>query len=70
MMLLARPLRWAAPSGFRIDRARNVAAVRAASRLPIIGIYKNPHPGIPGFHHPPVPLAAQVVQAGANLFGS
>ena len=37
--------------GFRVDRPENIRAVRAVSRLPIIGINKIPHPGLERVHH-------------------
>jgi N-acylglucosamine-6-phosphate 2-epimerase len=64
---LARAAEMGGAAGFRIDRPENVAAVRAVSRLPIIGIYKIHTPGFQVFITPTCASADQVVQAGANL---
>jgi len=64
---LARAAEMGGATGFRIHSPENVAAVRAVSRLPIIGIYKIHTPGFEVFITPTCDAAARVVQAGANL---
>jgi N-acylglucosamine-6-phosphate 2-epimerase len=54
-------------AGFRLNRPENIAAVRAVSRLPIIGIYKIHTPGYEVFITPTCTAAAEVVRAGADL---
>ena len=53
--------------GFRVDRPENVAAVRAASALPIIGIYKIHTPGSDVYITPTYAAAEAVAKAGATL---
>lgn len=53
--------------GFRIDRPENVAAVRAISTLPIIGINKIVTPGYDVYITPTYASAEAVVEAGANM---
>jgi N-acylglucosamine-6-phosphate 2-epimerase len=65
--VLARAAEMGGAAGFRIHSPENVAAVRAVSRLPIIGIYKIHTPGSEVYITPTCAAAAQVVQAGADL---
>lgn len=53
--------------GFRVDRPENVAAVRAISALPILGINKIHTPGFDVYITPTYASAEAVVKAGANL---
>ena len=53
--------------GFRVDRPENIAAVRAISELPIIGINKIYTPGYDLYITPTYASAEAAVQAGANL---
>ena len=53
--------------GLRLDRPENVAAVRAVSKLPIIGIYKMHTPGYEVYITPTFACAEAVVRAGADL---
>ncbi len=64
---LARTAEMGGAIGFRVDRPENVAAVRAASALPIIGIYKIHSPGSDIYITPTYASAEAVVKAGANL---
>ncbi len=68
--VLARAAEMGGAAGFRIDRPENVTAVRAISRLPILGIYKIHSPGSDVFITPTFDLAARVVQAGADLLAA
>lgn len=53
--------------GFRVDGEANISAVRAVSRLPIIGINKQPHDGFDVFITPTLRSALEVVAAGAEV---
>jgi len=54
-------------SGFRVDGVDNIKAVRAISRLPIIGINKLHHPGFDVFITPTVQSAVDVAVAGSQI---
>jgi N-acylglucosamine-6-phosphate 2-epimerase len=56
-------------AGFRIDGPESVAAVRAVSDLPIVGINKLPNSDFDVFITPTYALACAVVDAGANIVG-
>lgn len=64
---LARSAALGGASGFRIDGPRNVAAVRAVSALPIIGIRKVDRPGTEVRITATLEDALTVVEAGASL---
>ena len=64
---LAQAAELGGAAGFRIDRPENVAAVRAASRLPIIGINKIHSPGFDIYITPTYAAAEAVARAGADL---
>lgn len=53
--------------GVRINRPDNISAVQAATRLPIIGIYKQRSEGQPVYITPNGEAARQVAEAGADL---
>lgn len=53
--------------GFRVDRPENIRAVRAVSRLPIIGINKIPHPDSNVYITPTFASAKAAVDAGADI---
>jgi len=54
-------------AGFRVDGPDNVAAVRAITTLPILGINKLPESGFDVFITPTFASANAVVDAGADL---
>jgi N-acylglucosamine-6-phosphate 2-epimerase len=64
---LAQSAEMGGAAGFRVDRPENVAAVRAVSDLPILGINKLHVPGYEVFITPTFESARAVVEAGANL---
>jgi N-acylglucosamine-6-phosphate 2-epimerase len=64
---LAQSAEMGGAAAFRVDRPENVAAVRAVSRLPILGIYKIHTPGCNLYITPTFASAEAVVRAGANL---
>jgi N-acylglucosamine-6-phosphate 2-epimerase len=64
---LARSAEMGGAAGFRVDRPENVAAVRAVSSLPIIGIHKIHTPGFELYITPTYASAEAVVKAGADL---
>lgn len=66
---LARSAEMGGAAGFRVDRPENVAAVRAVSDLPILGINKQQAPGFDLFITPTFESARTVVAAGATLVG-
>jgi N-acylglucosamine-6-phosphate 2-epimerase len=64
---LAKSAEMGGAAGFRVDRPENVAAVRAVSVLPIIGIHKIHTPGCEVYITPTYASAEAVVKAGADL---
>jgi putative N-acetylmannosamine-6-phosphate epimerase len=64
---LAKSAELGGAGGFRVDGAADVAAVRADTSLPIIGINKQPMPGFEVFITPTFASARSVVEAGADL---
>jgi N-acylglucosamine-6-phosphate 2-epimerase len=66
---LAQSAEMGGAAGFRVDRPENVAAVRAVSPLPILGINKVHVPGYEVFITPTFESARAVVEAGADLVG-
>jgi N-acylglucosamine-6-phosphate 2-epimerase len=64
---LARSAELGGAGGFRIDGPANVAAVRAVSALPILGINKVDRAGYDIRITPTLGDALEVVRAGANL---
>ncbi len=53
--------------GVRINRPENIRCVRAAVRIPIIGIYKQVRPGSEVYITPDLEAARAVVEAGADV---
>ena len=66
---LAQSAEMGGAAGFRVDRPENVAAVRAISDLPILGINKMKVAGYEVFITPTFESARAVVEAGANIVG-
>lgn len=66
---LAQSAEMGCAAGFRVDRPENVAAVRAVSTLPILGINKIHVPGYDVFITPTFESARAVVEAGADIVG-
>jgi N-acylglucosamine-6-phosphate 2-epimerase len=66
---LAQSAEMGGAAGFRVDRPENIAAVRAVSDLPILGINKLHVPGSDVFITPTFESARAVVEAGASLVG-
>ena len=64
---LAQSAELGGAAGFRVDRPENVAAVRAISKLPILGINKIHTPGFDIYITPTYASAEAVVRAGADL---
>jgi N-acylglucosamine-6-phosphate 2-epimerase len=64
---LAQSAEMGGASGFRVDRPENIAAVRAVSKLPIIGINKIHTPGFEIYITPTYASAEAAVRAGADL---
>ncbi len=64
---LAKSAEMGGAFGFRVDRPENIAAVRAISKLPIIGINKIHTPGYEVYITPTFAAAEAAAQAGADL---
>jgi N-acylglucosamine-6-phosphate 2-epimerase len=64
---LARSAEMGGAAGFRVDGPVNVAAVRAVSERPILGINKLPRPSFDVFITPTFAAAKAVVDAGADM---
>ncbi len=64
---LAAAAERAGAAGVRINRPENIRAVRAAVRIPIIGIFKQYREGQEVYITPDFAAAAAVAQAGADL---
>ena len=67
MAALAASAALGGAAGFRVDSPADVAAVRAISALPILGINKQMHPGSEVYITPTFASAAAVVAAGADI---
>lgn len=67
MAALAKSAEMGGAAGFRVNGPDDVAAVRAVSRLPILGINKLPQAGFDVFITPTFASARAVVEAGANM---
>ncbi|MBE3583591.1 MAG: N-acetylmannosamine-6-phosphate 2-epimerase [Limnochordaceae bacterium] len=67
MAAFARAAELAGAVGIRANGAEDVAAIRQAVRLPIIGINKQQLSGYPVYITPTLEAARQVVKAGADL---
>ena len=67
MAAMARSAEEGGALGLRVNGPADVAAVRAASRLPIIGIFKRRTPGFPVEITPAFADAAAIVAAGADV---
>lgn len=64
---LAQSAQMGGAAGFRVDRPENVAAVRAISHKPIIGINKQPSHDWDVYITPTFASARAVVEAGATI---
>lgn len=64
---LAKSAEMGGAAGFRVDGPANVAAVRAITGRPILGIHKLPHAGFDVFITPTFAAAKAVVEAGADM---
>jgi N-acylglucosamine-6-phosphate 2-epimerase len=64
---LARCAEMAGAVGIRANHGRNIAAIAAAVRLPILGIKKRDTPGCEVYITPEFRDAQEVVQAGARI---
>ena len=53
--------------GVRINRPENIRSVRAAVRVPIVGIYKRARPGLEVYITPDWEAAREVADAGADI---
>lgn len=67
MAAMARAAVLGGAVGIRASGPEDIAAIRSAARLPIIGIYKYDLPGFQVRITPTVALAAEIAQAGADL---
>jgi N-acylglucosamine-6-phosphate 2-epimerase len=67
MAAMARAAVLGGAVGIRADGPADIAAIRAAVKVPIIGIYKSDVPGFPVRITPTVEFAVQIAQAGADL---
>jgi N-acylglucosamine-6-phosphate 2-epimerase len=67
MAALARAVVLGGAVGIRADGVEDIAAIRAAVEVPIIGIYKFDIPGFQVRITPTVELAIQIAQAGADM---
>lgn len=67
MAALAQSAEMGGAAGFRVDGPANVAAVRAITQRPILGINKLPQPGFDVFITPTFAAARAVVDAGADM---
>lgn len=67
MAAMARAAVLGGAVAIRADGVEDVAAIRAAVSVPIIGIYKVDVPGCPVRITPTVELALEIAQAGADL---
>lgn len=67
MAAMARAAEIGGAVGVRVDGPEDIAAIRAAVRLPIIGIYKQQIPGVDVYITPTLDAARRVVSVGADL---
>lgn len=67
MVAMARAAQIGGAVGIRADGPQDIAAIRAAVSLPIIGIYKQDIQGYEVYITPTLESAQQVQSAGANL---
>lgn len=67
MAAMAQAAEQAGAAGIRANGPEDIAAIRAAVRLPIIGIYKQDLPGTEVYITPTLAAAREVVAAGADL---
>jgi len=67
MAAMARAALAGGASGIRANGPPDLAAIRAAVDLPLIGLYKEIMPGFPVFITPTVQHAVQVAAAGADM---
>jgi N-acylglucosamine-6-phosphate 2-epimerase len=65
--VMAQAAEQAGAAGIRASGPEDIAAIRAAVRLPIIGIYKQDLPGTEVYITPTLAAAREVVAAGADL---
>ncbi len=67
MAAMARAAAMGGAAAIRADGPDDIAAIAAAVDLPIVGIFKQKHPGYEVFITPTFEAARQVVQAGARM---
>lgn len=67
MAAMAQAAEQAGAVGIRANGPEDIAAIRAAVRLPIIGIYKQNLPDVEVYITPTLAAAREVVAAGADL---
>lgn len=67
MAAMAQAAEQAGAVGIRANGPEDIAAIRAAVRLPIIGIYKQDLPDVEVYITPTLTAAREVVAAGADL---
>ncbi len=67
MAAMARAARQGGAAGIRANSPPDIAAIRAAVDLPIIGLFKENMPGCPVFITPTLRHAVEVAEAGADL---
>ncbi len=67
MAAMAQAAEQAGAVGIRANGPEDIAAIRAAVRLPIIGIYKQDLPDVEVYITPTLAAAREVVAAGADL---
>jgi N-acylglucosamine-6-phosphate 2-epimerase len=67
MVAMARAAEWGGAVGIRANSPEDIAAIRAATHLPIIGLYKIHTPGSPVYITPDCQAAAAIARAGCDL---
>ena len=67
MVAMARSAEIGGAAGIRANGPEDVAAIRAAVKLPILGIYKQQHPDSEVYITPTFESARAVAEAGAHL---
>lgn len=67
MAAMAQAAEMGGAVGFRVDGPDDVAAVRAVTARPIIGIYKRPEPGFEVYITTDMASAAAVARTGADV---
>lgn len=67
MAAFAKAAEIAGAVGLRVNGTWDIKAVRAATELPVIGIYKRQKEGFPVYITPTMGMARRVVEAGAHI---